>query len=352
MKYKIDLHDSKMRTIILTIILNVIFLNLKGQDSLLYISYNPEKLWKYYNTSKFDSTYFRLPIIENLTYEYSVRISFNSQIVDIFSEKNNRYEVIVTNTIRSYEDNSETGQNIGNQFVVQRVYIEEYQARKIANYLFKSGLYEVPTDTLIPNWRRPYLHCGSISLQYNINGKYAERIFHCPWNQPDTVEFKQLIVSASNYIKDELKLDSLYRRFFYELPKGYTYSKDGYMMQYKMTEEEAESWQKIKPHLEYMQSVKDTLNSYLSKELTQLLGSTENLFCYNQFFLEISKGGRLKKIFTNTTIDDVWLFGEYYRCKRKIRRAFRKVEIDFISPERAYVKELHFTSEGGIIILQ
>jgi hypothetical protein len=64
-----------------------------------------------------------------------------------------------------------------------------------------------------------------------------------------------------------------------------------------------------------------------------------------QYFLSISRHNRLKKIRTN---DEFLFFSdrlEYLRDKRKIRKAFRKVRIDFVNAKRAYGIELDYQDQ-------
>lgn len=339
-----------MRSLILTLILTICVSNLKGQDSINYVPVNSLNVEKEYGLLEFDSVYFKLPIIKKSECKFHIRIHLQSQIIDLFDGSSYQSKGTITNIIKKYSNESNDLQEISKEeYAFQQIPIEADKVKQIIGYVLKSNLSKIPTDSLIPDWGR-YMHCSNIIVQYCVEGNYTEKRYNCPWSQPDTVKFKEALVSLSNYLSIQLNLDSLYMQFFDQLPKGYAYSKNGYIMQYKRTDEEIEDWKKMEPHWKYMQSVKDSLNTYLSKELTRLI-SISNFDCNNQFFLELSKKSRLKKIYTNTKVDDVWLVGEYYKCKREIRKAFRKIRVDFISPEKAYFKEL-MLFEDRIVILQ
>jgi hypothetical protein len=157
------------------------------------------------------------------------------------------------------------------------------------------------TFTLIETWTRWYLHCGSLNFEIKNDGKYLEQSFHCPWSQPDSVKFKDVILSNYDLMKRELKLDSIYQSFWSHLPKGKTYSRSGYGMTYLMTDGQEAAWKKDQPRRDYLKSLKDTIDNYLNFKLDSLQATYDSTkyYCYDSYHLTFSKNGKLKDIWTH-----------------------------------------------------
>lgn len=324
------------------------------EGKLKIVTEDPRYTWRTHSKSDLDSFYFELPKVNKSHFSTHFRISFTGQIIDLYSNNNSEFKGSLTNiAITNKKLNSSEGQEQKGktQFIFQVKPIDKQILSQVANHILKSGQDSIPTDTLIKSWNKYFLHCNSIRFEFKINGEYSEQNFHCPWGQNDSLIYKKTIVSNYKYLLKELNLELLYRQFIDELPKGRSYSKDGYMWMYLMTERQLAYYQKIKPHRDYMVSVKDTLNKYLSDTLTKIFSKKGILNCYYQFFLNFSKNGELKKIRTNTTFADLEDRLDYYKCKRKIRKAFKKIRIDFIKPRSSFGKELNFI-DNEVIILQ
>lgn len=287
-----------------------------------------------------DTLTMELVDIENTPYSYYFRFYKNGQTVDIYLDDEGEYHGTVTNWIKEYDqvkiDDDYHTEAIA--FYSEQVPIESSQASSIAIQINATGQPSIPTDSLIESWKRWYLHCGSLTFEIKYGDHYNHQTFHCPWSQPDSVPYAKTIVANNELINNELKLDSLYQHFMTQLPKGKTYSRDGYRMTYRLSEEEEKAWKTDKPRRDYLKSIKDTVDRYLNSKINNALSSFDlsDISCYDGYHLTFGKNGKLKKIWTNPEgnykLSDglSWYLEdrmEMKRCYKQVKRIFRKVDL-------------------------
>jgi hypothetical protein len=307
-----------------------------------------------------DSLDVELVDIQQSEYTFYYRLLMNGQTVDIYSKNNETYEGTIINSIKEY-DKIKTGNEYRTEATMlytDKVAVDTSTASVIAYKILESEQPSIPTDTLIDTWTRWYLHCGNLNFEIKHDGNYYEQSFHCPWSQPDSVEFKDVILSNYDLLKQELKLDSIYHAFFWtQLPKGKTYSRSGYGMTYIMTEEEETLWKKGQPRRDHLKSIKDTIDSFLRLELENQKIQLNDVDCYELYNLTFSEKGRLVKIAVSK--DDkpnifdglAWYFEdkkEIRKCKKLIRKAFQKIDLESFNLQYKVYRTLSFSSDGHI----
>lgn len=235
--------------------------------------------------------------------------------------------------------------------------MEQTKVDKIAKRFIKTGQPKIPTDTLIASWSRNFLHCNSLVFQFNIDGKYTKQTFHCPWGQKDSVEFKSIILDNYEKLKSTFELDSLYDSFEGKLPKGKSYSRDGYRMMYKMTDQQSEHWRKSQPQRDFMKSVKDTVDSYINYELKKQDIKLNGIDCFEDYRLIFGKNGKLKKItlsdYDKPTLKKSLGLGDYLadkkeirKCKRKIKQIFSTIDLSFLNLETEIYRTFSFNHKN------
>src|SRR5690606_9904358 len=255
--------------------------------------------WNTVTAEQLDSFYFDLQSIQTTKLKAHFRISLTGQTIDFYSSDNVKFQGKLTNYITEYitvkSKDSDYDQSKEYQYVIEQIVLEQTKVDKFVEGLIKTGQLEIPTDTLISSWHRNFLHCNSLVFQFNIDGKYTKQIFHCPWGQKDSVEFKSIILDNYETLKSTFQLDSLYDSFESKLPNGKSYSRDGYRMMYKMTDQQSEHWRKSKPQRDFMKSVKDTIDTYLNSELQKQDIKLNGIDCFEDYRLTFGKNGKLKK---------------------------------------------------------
>lgn len=309
-----------------------------------------------------DSLNVNLLNIQNTEYTFYFRLNLSGQSIDIFSKDKLVFYGEITNWIKEYDQ-----VKINNDYRthaikihVEKIEIDSSLATSIANQIIKSGQPSFPTDTLINSWHRSwYLHCGSLKFEIKNEGKYIKQSYNCPWRQPDSVEYKDLILTNYNILKQELKLDSIYTEFMYKLPKGKIYSRNAYGMTYIFTKEQEEAWEKDKPRRDYMKSIRDTINSYLRTELEKQKIKLNEINCFEDYWLTFSKNGKLSKLTISEhdkpKLSESLIFSFYIedvieirKCKKIIRKIFKKIDLSSFDLKYKVYRTISFGSDGEI----
>ena len=313
--------------------------------------------WRNKTAEQLDSFYFDLQPIQTTKFKSHFRISLTGQTIDFYSSDNLKFHGKLTNFITEYitvkSKDSDYDQGKEYQYVIEQISLENTAVNKFVEGLKKTGQLEIPTDTLIPSWQRNFLHCNSLVFQFNINGKYTKQIFHCPWGQKDSVEFKSIILDNYETLKSTFQLDSIYDSFEGKLPKGKTYSRDGYRMMYKMTDQQSENWKKGQTQRDFMKSVKDTIDSYINSELQKQDIKLSGIDCFEDYRLTFGKNGKLKKVtlsdYDKPTLKKSLGLGDYLadkkeirKCKRKIKQIFSTIDLGFLNLETEIYRTFSF----------
>ncbi len=296
--------------------------------------------------------------IEKSNFPFYYRIYLNGQIINVYKDSTNNFKAEVVNFIKSYYYQKVNGEYSlkANKLHTERITIDNILADSIGNLLVKSNQIYIPhSDTLIKHWDRWYLHCGNLDFEIKSDQLFKKQSFHCPWNQPDSVAFKDIILFNYMLLKKEFRLDSVYNSFWLSLPKGAYYSNSGYGMTYKMTDKQEEQWKNDKPRRDYLKSIKDTIDIYINSELARIKPTYKNYpdNCYETFYLTFSKKGRLRKIKTHSMnratfalgmmfyLEDVY---EMYKCKSQIRKVFRKMKLKSFDLRYEFRRSFNFNS--------
>lgn len=295
-----------------------------------------------FSKQQYDSIYYDLTPIQSSSYQIHFRISLPGQIIDLFSNDGKNYQGLITNhTIEyGYQKAKKHAQAeiVKKQIVFEKSSILKSNVDSIINTIINSKQNEIPTDTLIPNWYFMIFDCASLNFEFKKGNVYNSQRFFCPWSQNDSIAFKHTIIENYNTIREVLQLDSLYDSFTQKLPKGITYSFDGYMMMYISTDQETENWEKYKPKRNYLKTIKDTVDNYINHNLDsiQTTWDQDEIKCYGSYFLTFGRNGKLKEIWihpiSQMKISDGISFYiedkiEIHRCKKNIKRIFKQVDL-------------------------
>lgn len=313
--------------------------------------------WRTVSSEQLDSFYFDLQPIQTTKFKSHFRISLTGQIIDFYSSDNSKYHGKLTNYSTEYisvkNKDNDYDQNKEYQYVIEQIDLEQSNVENIVEKFIRTGQPEIPTDTLIASWQRNFLHCNGLIFQFNINGKYTKQTFHCPWGQNDSVEFKNIILNNYQTLKSTFQLDSLYDSFESKLPKGKTYSRDGYRMMYKMTDRQSESWKKSQPQRDYMKSIKDTVDNYINSELKKRNIELNKIECFEDYRLTFGKNGKLKNVnlsaYDKPTLKKSLGLSDYLedkreikKCRRKIKQIFRDIDFSFLNLETEIYRTFSF----------
>ena len=297
--------------------------------------------------------------VQKTEHVFYFRLRLSGQTIDIFSQDRKIFRGVISNSIKEYEQikTADEYRTKATKLYVENIEIDSSLAKTLAFQILESGQLFIPTDTLISSWTRWYLHCGSLIFEIKNESNYVKQLFHCPWSQPDAVEFKDIILSNYNLLTQELKLDSIYQVFMSQLPKGKTYSRSGYGMTYMMTDKQEEAWEKDRPRRDYLKSLNDTINNYLITELKKQKIQFNNINCFQDYRLTFNENGKLSKHkvsdYSKPNLSDG--LGFYLedkrgirKCKKRIRKVFREIDLSSFNLKYKAYRTLSFGFGGQV----
>jgi hypothetical protein len=333
---------------------------LLGQNKeLQMVKIDSDVTWRNSTLAERESFYFNLPVVKNSDFHTHIRISFTGQVIDFFSNDNIHFEGILTNEITQYKlTKTEWGKSKqASKIVFQKLSLDPILSSSVAKQILETGQDSIPTDSLLPSWYKWYHHCGNIEFQVKYNGKYVNQSFHCPWSQPDTARFLDIILANNNLISNKFELEKRYDEFQALLVKGKTYSRNDYMMLYLMTDREYKAWKKAKPKRDYWKTITGAIDSSIRAEIAkQNIQAYENE-CFEEYWLTFGKRGKLKKIKVAAhdkpkISDGLGFYVEEKReignCKKMIKQMFREIDLSSFDLEYNLTRTLRFMPEGEI----
>ena len=303
--------------------------------------------WYSFESKKFEKL--KLPELISSTDKFHFRFWADGQAVDIWTVDGVTFRGMVTSYTSSYQENVSTKKPEKDpQTFSKQVDLDTTTARKAFN--LTRQIEAIPTDKLIKNWVQ-----GLDGIEYVIETStpaiYSFKTYWTPSVQDFSLAEAKKIKSFVKNLDSLLDLGHKYHQFFATLKPGNYYTGDGTMVAMKLTAEQNEYSKRTKPYRDYLESVRDTLNHYLSDTLTKIFARYGDIKCYDDFVLKFSRGNRLIKITTKEKLTDEEDRREFRACKKKIEAAFEQIKIDFVHSQVTYWKELDY-SEGQVSILE
>tara|TARA_R110000823_G_C15872671_1_gene494288 strand:+ start:169 stop:1215 length:1047 start_codon:yes stop_codon:yes gene_type:complete len=288
--------------------------------------------------------YFDLVPLENSKYNFHFRYIKSGQIIDLHKENNGEFSGQITNFIQETKEvKTDYGYNSEPiNYVFTKIKIAETKALKLGQYILKTKSNEIPTDSLISNWNFNWLDCGAIKFKYKVKDKISSGTYTCPQNQNDSIKYVTNIKNLKDTIANILELKASFDDFTNKLPKGASYKIDGWITMYKLSEKQLEWRKKNKPMRDYLKTIKDTIDNYLELELNRLIPNSADLDCFDDYRLTFNKNGRLKSMKVDMGFWERTFDKDYKKCRRILKKAFRKIRIDFIDPKYAFYRDLSF----------
>jgi hypothetical protein len=288
----------------------------------------------------------KLQYLLTSTDTFHFRFWTTGQAVDIWTTDYKVYNGLITNHTDSYEYDLKKQERKPATTFSNQVEIDTISARQVFDLV--KAISKIPSQDSIRGWGTG-LDGISYLFETSTPTTYSFKSYWTPTIQNNSIVEAKQIEAFVEKIYSILNLKLEYDKFFSTLkPGSYT---TGFIIMTRLTDKQVEHWKKNKPYKDYLDSVKDTLNNYLSDTLTKIFQKNGGLACSDQFFLKFSKNNKLKKITTNTDFFDFYDRMDYYKCRRKIRKAFRQVRIDFVHSKVGYMKELGYWDEK-IVIMQ
>lgn len=116
---------------------------------------------------------------------------------------------------------------------------------------------------------------------------------------------------------------------------------------------------KIKPRLDYMKSVKDTIDNYLDSFLVHQKIELRGLHCFSDYHITFGTNGKLKSVETSgqdrPSLKKSGGLKDYFadrkenrRCKSKVRHILRKTDLDFLHLKYEIYRTITFDVDDQI----
>ncbi len=306
---------------------------------------NDTLFWQKWQHARDDKM--ELPHLFASTDTFAFRAWLDGQMVEIRTRDYKTFTGVLTNYVESHEETkSKTPRKKSQTTFISRVQIDSAIARKVFE-LVKTVI-SIPSQDSIDGWNRG-LDGITYIFESSTPSYYSFKSYWTPSAQDSSLtEANQIL----DFIKTlDVLLDMQGAKYkFYETLKPGAYTLDHWGVMFKPSERQNKKWKKYEPHWNYMETVRDTLNHYLSDTLTKIFLANNISIEPRQYFLYLSRHNRLKKIRTNY---EFFLFSdrlEFARDKRKIRKAFRKIRIHFVQAKRSYGVELNYYDREVLIL--
>jgi len=152
-----------------------------------------------------------------------------------------------------------------------------------------------------------------------------------------------------------LDLQNKYSEFESRLEKGKTYSKNGFLMKYIMTEKQSIAFQKNKPRRDYLNSIKDTIDNYLKSEYAKQKIQFNEIDCFEDYRLTFNENGKLKKVkvsdYNKPKLSDGLDFyfedkREIRKCRKLIKQIFKEIDLSSFNLKYKVYRTLSFGLEN------
>lgn len=272
----------------------------------------------------------------------TIRILFPRQIIELRKNKNNKYFGFVINKTTQYNYSKRDRNELKNTVeFFQKTPIEEDKTKELMNKLILSNQNNLPTDSLIENWNRNYLHCNKVNFQFKTLNNIQEQEYNCPLKQEEEKQTIKIIAENIRFVQSQLKLDSIYSTFENILPLGKSYSYDGYRMIYKLTKKQNEIREKYKPYREYLKSHKDSIDHYLESFIRNINLKSKKINCFETYHLEFSKKGNLKKISVvdsdKPKLKEALGLKDFLEDKKEIRKCKKVIREIFVNTDLSWL---------------
>ena len=315
-----------------------------SQNKFQRINLNDKLSWNNSTRDARNEYYFGLKSVSTSKNQYHFRYQNSNQIIDLYSDNGVNFKGKIINTA---QENREIKTNYGTDskafnYIYETEEIQKSAATKAGKFILSTESYSIPTDSLIKNWNFNWLDCSGIDIDYKVKSKLFTKSYSCPWNQKDSTNYVIELKTLMDTLNEFLNVKNSYSQFKNRLPKGKSYTVNGWINMYVMTDKEHEAWKKSEPIRNFQKSIKDTIDNYLEMELNRLIPNSTELKCYDEYRLTFSKNGRLKKMDVDLGFWEKFTDKDYKACKRILKRAFRKIRIDFIDPKYTFQRDLVF----------
>lgn len=346
-----------MKKTTLLILSILIGLNSYSQNELQSVNLSDEYSWRSHSQSELNEFYFKVEPITKSVYKYHFRHQRDGQIIDIYSDNGKVFSGELINSITQYKEiKTDYGTDSkANSYIYESVQLNTDSATKVGAMILNQKFYSTPTDTLIAGWNFGWLDCSGISFSFKIQNNFQVSEYTCHWHQNDSINYVTSIKTMYDTFGQILDLQKEYSEFESKLEKGKTYSRNGFIMMYIMTEKQSLAFQKSKPQRDYLKSIKDTIDTYLKAEIAKQKIEFNEIDCFENYQLTFNENGKLKDVkvsdYDKPKLSDGLDFyiedkREIRKCKKRIKQIFKEIDLSSFNLKYKIYRTLSFGLEN------
>jgi hypothetical protein len=330
-----------------------------GQNQLKKVDCNPNFTYRNQSLDSINEYYFGLDPIKKSIFMHHFRLLRAGQIIDIFSNDGLNFSgQLINKILEGKQVKTDYGKDEEfDKYVYEILQLDKIKSSELGQLILKQQIYSLPTDTLIKNWNKNWLDCGSIDFESKTNDIFQFSNYSCPWEQLDATDYIFQIRSLYKSFISILDLDHEYSVFESKLEKGKSYSSEGSTVMYIMTDKESDAWRKDKPRRDYLKSIKDTIDNYVNAELSKQKIKLNNIDCFETYKLIFSKNGYLKKVrvleYDKPKLKDgldsyIKDNREIRKCRQKIKEIFESINLNFLNLKYGFTRKISFGNNQEI----
>lgn len=280
--------------------------------------------------------------LQQTPHDFYFRYWRNGQIAETWRTGTNTYTgQIIHFTEKVVPPDKKTGEEKTRQLISETIPLDTAAARLLAKWA--SHIATIPPRCEIAGWQN-CIDGTSYSFETSRPGSWTFASYVCPeWQQKELPEAARLIAYIDS-IHKTLHFQDYRDRFYETLPAG-TYTSDSWVFLTKSSPASEARLKKWQPNIHYHNAIRDTLNSYLAAELTRVLKQRDDsLPAFRSYAVRFSRHNRVTRITSIEPFRGVSRKPELWREKRIIRKALRRIPLDFVHSPRRYAKEIAVTN--------
>jgi hypothetical protein len=339
---------------VISILMLLISLNVFGQEGKLRFT-RIDTSCHYNNDTKafLDSFYYDLPDLSKSLYKTHIRVSLTGKYIDLFSEDNEKFSGFVTNYVyQTIELNDKKA--LKEEFIISnRFALDSLACEKSAHFILESKQHLFQMEQIDRLWSKGF-DCDFAAYNFKFFDTIISQVFVCPQLQNDSVFGKSIVNLNISKLFQELKIKSLSDSFVGMLPNdcydcSYSFGANVSFINARtivLNKRKTKIYSQKRANKIYLDSLSSALDSFIQLELVRLIPKARRKEFYDIFIIHFSKRNRLNKVTTDFTYFSRDDKKDFRKCRRKLRKVFRKINLDFVHSKFGFDKKLQFDKEG------
>ncbi len=312
-----------------------ILFTLSGQAQHSLIRISVEK-WEALKAEELSRDYLKLPLMSESPYKFHFRFSINDQTIHLYSNNGKHFTGKVVERI--IENKIKKNATIPDLTRINYIYmvssIDPSKADSVGQYMLENEFYSIPTDTSINHWNFNWGDCRSNYLKMKIDSQVFTKSFDCLKNQEDSIAYVIQLKQFNHIVYNTLNLKDYHYLLLDKLKPNKRYT-NGYWITMISSKSRSKRISKNREKIEYLNTMIDSIDARLEHQL-DLLIPDKDVYYTSDYQITISSKRRLKRVKVKMNFWKRFANLEYIKWKRKIRKAFRQIDLTFIQPELAF----------------